>query len=211
MSQNNVYGSIPSAEEVDKKVYANGNSSYENTGNSATSSKEDSDATPNAQDTTGLNVTTDAQTKAKKFEFKNLQGELELTPTMKNFNIVRGSTIHLTGVGKYLSGFYFVTARTVSVSSSGALTIKLKVVKTKFGDSLKGEKPLPEVKTIDTMGSVDGGSADGGSSSSSSYSDSYGGSSSSDVGAGDSSPTYSDGTPVGGGNSDDEDRINVSY
>jgi len=206
VSQNNVYGSIPSAEEVDKKVYASGNSSYENTGNSATSSKEDSGATPNAQDTTGLNVTTDAQTKAKKFEFKNLQGELELTPTMKNFNIVRGSTIHLTGVGKYLSGFYFVTARTISVSNGGALTIKLKVVKTKFGDSLKGEKPLPEVKTIDTMGSVDGGS-----SSSSSYSDSYGGSSSSDVGAGDSSPTYSDGTPVGGGNSDDEDRINVSY
>lgn len=208
MSQNNVYTFIPSAEEVDKKVYANGNSSSENTGNSATSSKEDSNATPNAQDTTGLNVTTDAQTKAKKFEFKNLQGELELTPTLKNFNIVRGSTIHLTGVGKYLSGFYFVTARTVSVSNGGALTIKLKVVKTKFGDSLKGEKPLPEVKTIDTMGSVDGGSADEGSSSSGSYS----GSSSSDVGVGDSSPTYSDGTPVGGGNSgDDEERVDVSY
>ena len=208
MSQNNVYGSIPSVEEVDKKVYANGNSSYENTGNSATSSKEASDATPNAQDTTGLNVTTDAQTKAKKFEFKNLQGELELTPTLKNFSIVRGSTIHLTGVGKYLSGFYFVTARTVSVSNGGALTIKLKVVKTKFGDSLKGEKPLPEVKTIDTMGSADGESVDDGSSSSSSYSDS----SYSDFEAGESSPTYSDGTPVGGGNSgDDEERIDVSY
>ena len=206
MSQNNVYGSIPSAEEVDKKVYAN--SSYENTGYSDTSSKEYSDATPNAQDATGLNVITDAQTKAKKFEFKNLQGELELTPTLKNFSIVRGSTIHLTGVGKYLSGFYFVTARTVSVSNSGALTIKLKVVKTKFGDSLKGEKPLPEVKTIDTMGSEDGESLDDGSSFSSSYSDS----SYSDVEAEESSPTYSDGTPVGGGNSgDDEERIDVSY
>ena len=155
MSQNNVYGFIQSAEEVDKKVYSN--SSSENS-NSA-SSKENLDSTPNAQDTTGLNVTTDAQTKAKKFEFKNLQGELELTPTMKNFNIVRGSTIHLSGVGKYLSGFYFVTARTVSVSNGGALTIQLKVVKTKFGDSLKGEKPLPEVKTIDTMGSTDGESS----------------------------------------------------
>ena len=206
MSQNNVYNFIPSAEETDKKAYANDSGSSENTSNSAPPSGEDSD-TPNAQDTTGLNVTTDAQTKAKKFEFKNLQGELELTPTLKNFSIVRGSTIHLTGVGKYLSGFYFVTARTISVSSSGALTIKLKVVKTKFGDSLKGEKPLPEVKTIDTMGSVDGGSADDGSSSSGSYS----GSSSSDFEAGDSSSTYSDGTPVGGGNSDDEDRINVSY
>ena len=205
MSQNNVYNFIPSAGESDKKVYANGNSSSENNGNSATPSEEDSD-TPNAQDTTGLNVKTDAKTKAKKFEFKNLQGELELTPTLKNFSIVRGSTIHLTGVGKYLSGFYFVTARTVSVSSSGALTIKLKVVKTKFGDSLKGEKPLPEVKTIDTMGSVDGGSVGGGSSSSSSYSSS----SSSDAGAEESSSTYFDGTPVGGGNSDEE-RIDVSY
>ena len=203
MSQNNVYNFIPSAEEADKKAYANDNGS---SGNKAVTPKEDDSDTPNAQDTTGLNVKTDAKTKAKKFEFKNLQGELELTPTLKNFNIVRGSTIHLTGVGIYLSGFYFVTARTISVSNGGALTIKLKVVKTKFGDSLKGEKPLPEVKTIDTMGSVDGGS-----SSSSSYSDSYGGSSSSDVGAGDSSHTYSDGTPVGGGNSGDEDRINVSY
>lgn len=203
MSQNNVYNFIPSAEEADKKTYANDSGSSVNR---AVTPKEDDSDTPNAQDTTGLNVKTDAKTKAKKFEFKNLQGELELTPTLKNFNIVRGSTIHLTGVGKYLSGFYFVTARTISVSNGGALTIKLKVVKTKFGDSLKGEKPLPEVKTIDTMGSVDGGS-----SSSSSYSDSYGGSSSSDVWAGDSSPTYSDGTPVGGGNSDDEDRINVSY
>ena len=204
MSQNNVYNFIPSAEEADKKAYANDSGSSVN---KAVTPKEDDSDTPNAQDTTGLNVKTDAKTKAKKFEFKNLQGELELTPTLKNFNIVRGSTIHLTGVGKYLSGFYFVTARTISVSSSGALTIKLKVVKTKFGDSLKGEKPLPEVKTIDTMGSVDGGSVDGESSSSGSSSSS----SSSDVGAEESSHTYSDGTPVGGGNSDDEDRINVSY
>lgn len=199
MSQNNVYNFIPSAEEADKKAYANDNGS---SGNKAVTPKEEDSDTPNAQDTTGLNVKTDAKTKAKKFEFKNLQGELELTPTLKNFNIVRGSTIHLTGVGKYLSGFYFVTARTISVSSSGALTIKLKVVKTKFGDSLKGEKPLPEVKTIDTMESVDGESSSSGSSSSSS---------SSDVGAEEPSHTYSDGTPVGGGNSDDEDRINVSY
>lgn len=199
MSQNNVYNFIPSAEEADKKDYANDNGS---SGNKAVTPKEEDSDTPNAQDTTGLNVKTDAKTKAKKFEFKNLQGELELTPTLKNFNIVRGSTIHLTGVGKYLSGFYFVTARTISVSSSGALTIKLKVVKTKFGDSLKGEKPLPEVKTIDTMESVDGESSSSGSSSSSS---------SSDVGAEEPSHTYSDGTPVGGGNSDDEDRINVSY
>lgn len=204
MSQNNVYNFIPSAEEADKKAYANGNGS---SGNKAVTPKEEDSDTPNAQDTTGLNVKTDAKTKAKKFEFKNLQGELELTPTLKNFSIVRGSTIHLTGVGRYLSGFYFVTARTISVSNSGALTIKLKVVKTKFGDSLKGEKPLPEVKTIDTMGSVDGGSVDGESSSRGSSSSS----SSSDVGAEESSHTYSDGTPVGGGNSDDEDRINVSY
>lgn len=204
MSQNNVYNFIPSAEEADKKAYANDNGS---SGNKAVTPKEEDSDTPNAQDTTGLNVKTDAKTKAKKFEFKNLQGELELTPTLKNFSIVRGSTIHLTGVGRYLSGFYFVTARTISVSNSGALTIKLKVVKTKFGDSLKGEKPLPEVKTIDTMGSVDGGSVDGESSSIGSSSSS----SSSDVGAEESSHTYSDGTPVGGGNSDDEDRINVSY
>ena len=201
MSQNNVYNFIQSAEEAGKKVYANDSSS---SANKTETPKEEDSNTPNAQDTTGINVTTDARTKAKKCEFKNLQGELELTPTMKNFNIVRGSTIHLSGVGKYLSGFYFVTARTVSVSSGGALTIKLKVVKTKFGDSLKGEKPLPEVKTIDTMGSVDGGSSGSSDSSSSS-------SSSSNTGAEESPHTYSDGTPAGGGNSGDEERVDVSY
>lgn len=195
MSQKNVYNYITDAEEVDK-------STAESDGQSSADSE--SMETPNAQDTTGLNVKTDAKTKAKKFEFKNLQGELELTPTLKNFSIVRGSTIHLSGVGKYLSGFYFVTARTISISNNGAMSIKLKVVKTKFGDSLKGEKPLIETQTVDTMGSTD--SSSGGSSSSGSYS--------SDESYGAEEPvTYSDGNPVGGGNTvnDEGGSIEVSY
>ena len=61
MSQNNVYNFIPSAEEANKKAYANDNGS---SGNKAVTPKEEDSDTPNAQDTTGLNVTTDAQTKA---------------------------------------------------------------------------------------------------------------------------------------------------
>lgn len=199
MSQKNVYNHITDAEEVDKS------NAPESSGQS---SETASTKTPNAQDTTGLNVKPASEKDAKKFEFKNLQGELVLTPTEKSFSIVRGSTIHLSGVGKYLSGLYFVTARTVSINNSGAMSIKLRVVRTKFGDSLKGEKPLPEIQTIDTMGSSEGSSE--GSSGSGSYS------------SGDSpyedypyedSQTYPDGNPVGGGNADsgEEERVPISY
>ena len=191
MSQKNVYNRITDAEEVDKS-----NASESSGQSSETASTE----TPNAQDTTGINVKPVSKKDAKKFEFKNLQGELVLTPTKKSFSIVRGSTIHLSGVGKYLSGLYFVTARTVSISNNGAMSIKLKVVRTKFGDSLKGEKPLPEIQTIDTMrssGGSSGGSSEGSYSSGDSYEDSQ---------------TYSDGNPVGGGNADDEGgTIDISY
>jgi len=42
------------------------------------------------------------------------------------------------------------------------MSITLQVTRTNFGDSLKGEKPLPEQETVDLIG--DEGNSDGSSS-----------------------------------------------
>lgn len=152
MSQKNVYNLITDAEEVDKQ---NNKRDSDVSTNVPPASEGSPDQVPNAEDTVGVNVTQDAKTKAKKFTFKNLVGELELVPSRKNFDILAGSTIHVIGLGRYLSGFYHVASRSIAVSNSGAMTIKLKVIRSKFGDSLKGEKPLPETTTVDLIGDTD--------------------------------------------------------
>ena len=78
MSYNNVYNSIQSAEEFDKKNNV-GKRDSDKSDNSPSkdNSLGSSVQTINAQDTTGVNVQEDAKTKAKKFSFKNLSGDLE--------------------------------------------------------------------------------------------------------------------------------------
>ena len=199
MSYNNVYNSIQSAEEFDKK----NNIGKRDADKSANSPSKDNSLgssvqTINAQDTTGVNVQEDAKTKAKKFSFKNLSGDLELTPTRKNFDILVGSTIHIQGLGKYLSGFYHVDSRTVTINGSSAMSIKLHVTRTKFGDSLKGEAPLPEVQTVDLMGNTDV------SGNSTNTSDGA-------VDSGTSNDTYQDGSPTSSSSGSSDDRVSYDY
>lgn len=136
------YNSLPDAREIDKVSV-----SPDGTANSSIASVSASASTtvpqaPASYDAGGVNVTEDAQSKAKTYEFKNLEGDLELVPYPKNLSILPGSTVKILGVGKWLSGSYYVMSRSAAISGSGPMTLRLKVVKTKFGDSLKGEKPI---------------------------------------------------------------------
>ena len=135
MSREMVYNVLASAEEVDNAIKRK---QKEESGGADI----DAENAPQAQDAGGVNVEENARTKAKSYEYKNLQAELEITPTPKNFRIFAGMTVKIVGVGKYLSGFYYVMGRKVSISGGGAMTITLTVTKTKFGDSLKGEPPI---------------------------------------------------------------------
>ena len=121
-----------------------------------------------------------------------------MTPTRKNFDILVGSTIHIQGLGKYLSGFYHVDSRTVTINGSSAMSIKLHVTRTKFGDSLKGEAPLPEVQTVDLMGNTDV------SGNSTNTSDGA-------VDSGTSNDTYQDGSPTSSSSGSSDDRVSYDY
>ena len=206
MQKTNVYNYTSNmAKEVDEKQakedsdkgQSNSPSEQENTGE---------DKVPEANDQAGINPQENADQQAKKFTYKNLEGEIELTPTKKNFSILAGSTIHLAGVGRYLSGFYYVMSRKISLSNNGAMSITLQVTRTNFGDSLKGEKPLPEQETVDLIG--DGGSSDG-SSSSGESAETY--SESPPYDAGDSSSSTEASPSNDGGYSSSEDRSSYDY
>lgn len=159
MQETNVYNYTSNmAKEVDEKQ-AKEDSDKEQSNSPSEQENSGEDKVPEANDQSGINPQESADQQAKKFTYKNLEGEIELTPTKKNFSILAGSTIHLAGVGKYLSGFYYVMSRKISLSNNGAMSITLQVTRTNFGDSLKGEKPLPEQETVDLIG--DGGSSDG--------------------------------------------------
>lgn len=199
MQETNVYNySSNMAKEVDEKQ---AKEESENQSNSAPQENAGEEKVLEANDQSGINPQESADQQAKKFTYKNLEGEIELTPTKKNFAILAGSTIHLSGVGKYLSGFYYVMSRKITLSNNGAMQITLKVTRTNFGDSLKGEKPLPEQETVDLIG--DGGSSSDEGSSSSDYSSSSGGTYSEDAPY-DSGDSNSSSSSDGGSSSDEE-------
>lgn len=128
--------------------------------NAASSNTPESSAPPSASSqTTGssskatnsksakknTNSKVDSKTAAEKefieVEFNTLQGELSVTSTEKSIRIKVGDTIKLEGVGKYLSGLYFVSAikRTLNKDSGYGHTLSL--IKTGFGGSLKKAQP----------------------------------------------------------------------
>lgn len=65
-----------------------------------------------------------------------LEGELQLVITSDTLKPKIGDTINLRGFGSYLSGNYFVTARTREISDSG-YALFLTVMKKDFSRSLK--------------------------------------------------------------------------
>lgn len=196
MSQNNIYNTLG------EEGYSGQNATRDsdNSSNSPSSPSSDSSQAPYSEDTVGVNVAYEAKVRAKKFTYKNLEGELELIPSRKCFDILAGSTIHISGLGKYLSGFYHVISRSISISGGGAMSIKLGVIRSKFGDSLKGEAPLPETQTVDLIGDTDSAG------NSTNVSDGA-----IDSGSIPSDETYKDGTPVSPSSSGGNDRVSFDY
>lgn len=79
-------------------------------------------------------------------EFNTLTGDLALTSTEKSIRIKVGDTIRLEGVGKYLSGLYFVSSIKRSLSKDNGYTHTLSLIKNGFGDSLKKSPPTAETR-----------------------------------------------------------------
>lgn len=88
---------------------------------------------------------TDTQTEADKEyidnEYNTLEGDLSHVPSDKLIKIKPGDTIRIKGIGRYLSGLYFVSSVKRTISSSDGYSQTLTVIKTGFGDSLKKAYP----------------------------------------------------------------------
>lgn len=73
-------------------------------------------------------------------EYNTLEGELRLTSTEKSIRIKVNDTIQLEGVGKYLSGLYYVAGIKRTLNKDTGYTHTLTVIKTGFGNSLKSSQ-----------------------------------------------------------------------
>lgn len=109
----------------------------------------------------------DSKTAAEKefieAEFNTLTGELALTSSEKSIRIKVNDTIRVEGLGKYLSGLYFVTSIRRTLNKDNGYTHTLSLLKNGFGDSLKKtqeesstrkeevEKTSPESKVGDSV------------------------------------------------------------
>lgn len=69
-------------------------------------------------------------------ELTYLTGDAEVEPNSVTFSTKAGNTVSLTGLGKYLSGLYFVTEVSTGITTSG-LSLKYSVLKNGFGKTLK--------------------------------------------------------------------------
>lgn len=83
----------------------------------------------------------DSKTKADKefidIEFNTLVGDMTLIPTKENMKIHTNNTIELRGVGKYLSGLFFVSEVKRTLDADSGYTLSIGVYRNGFGDSLK--------------------------------------------------------------------------
>lgn len=98
--------------------------------------------------TSRVDSKTAAQKEYIEVEFNTLTGDLTLTSTEKSIRIKVNDTIKVEGLGKYLSGLYFVTSIKRTLNKDSGYTHTLSLLKNGFGSSLKkAQKPVETRKT----------------------------------------------------------------
>ena len=88
-------------------------------------------------------------------EFFTLQGDCPLIPTLETVKIKAGDTVNCLGLGKHLSGKYFVDEVTRCIDNSDGYSHSILVQKNGFGDSLKN-RPNNDKNRLDTIAKVVG-------------------------------------------------------
>lgn len=108
-----------------------------------TSTPKKSSIPPKGSSSTGSSKKSnvDTQKKADKeyieAEFNVLTGEMTVTPTEKSIRIKVNDTVRIEGLGKNLSGLYFVSAVRRTLTASDGYTHTFSLRKNGFGDSVK--------------------------------------------------------------------------
>ena len=76
-------------------------------------------------------------------EFFTLEGDLSLIPDTGTVRIKAGDTVNCFGLGKHLSGAYFVDEVTRTIDNGDGYSHSIMVRKNGFGDGLKGGPKTP--------------------------------------------------------------------
>ena len=87
-----------------------------------------------------------ATKKYNNIEVKTLQGQLNYIVTEETIKLKSGDTVQLKGLGKFLSGKYYVKEVNRLLSSKG-YSHSAVLIKTDFGDSLKEVKTTTKTKS----------------------------------------------------------------
>lgn len=96
--------------------------------------------------TSKVDSKTAAQKEYIEAEFNTLTGDLVLTSTEKSIRIKVNDTIKIEGLGKYLSGLYFVTSIRRTLNKDSGYTHTLSLLKNGFGSSLKKVQVVQETR-----------------------------------------------------------------
>lgn len=96
---------------------------------------------------------TDSKTSAEKqyieIEFNTLTGSCSVIPNKSTIRLRVGETVVVKGIGKYLSGQFFISEIQRTLDCNGAFSLILVLIRNGFGDSLK------KIKATLSTGSVD--------------------------------------------------------
>ena len=82
-------------------------------------------------------VFADSNSDYVEMEYNILTGEMELTPTTKSIGIKVNDTVEVFGLGKYLSGLYFVSSVTRTINESKGYSQSIVLIRNGFGKSVK--------------------------------------------------------------------------
>ena len=74
-------------------------------------------------------------------EFNTLTGDVELIPTKNNMKLKAGQTVEFRGIGKYLSGLYFIAEIKRKIDKDNGFSMTATLYKNGFGDTLKSTVP----------------------------------------------------------------------
>ena len=107
------------------------------TSDTALSTKTEKAGSVTIDTSSKVNSQAEADSDYIEIEFNTLEGELALIASKSTIKIKAGQTLKIEGVGKYLSGLYFVSAVKRVIDNRVGYSHTLTVIKTGFGSSLK--------------------------------------------------------------------------
>ena len=113
---------------------SSGNSSSNNSSNSSSSSSSGNNLTSSTSDSNSSAGS--VEQKYNTIEINTLEGTLNFIVTKQTIKLKAGDTVKINGIGKHLSGSYYVKDITRQISSNG-YSHSATLIKTDFGNSLK--------------------------------------------------------------------------